>query len=203
MILSKAYIKNSSCSSPSTSSSLSPIQDFDNRISVLSKTSSFNSSIQDQVNMFANDDYRLVGQHAIASNSNQNLNGSLMFSNEFNYDSTKRRSDGFDTLKKYYSGSNSAAKKLNKELSFPLANSKNINNNEQLKEIKQVTIGINTSSMTHDLKLANEIYKRLVMYTEYNERHKDHNISVCLETAHLWQQFSSIGTEMIITKSGR
>jgi T-box protein 2 len=52
-----------------------------------------------------------------------------------------------------------------------------------------------------NLEWSNEIYRQALLNNETNKR--DPNIHVKLETKLLWQQFASIGTEMIITKCGR
>jgi hypothetical protein len=57
-------------------------------------------------------------------------------------------------------------------------------------------------SIMRDSKWTHDIYKRLILFSNYaNDR--DPNIQARLETHHLWHQFATIGTEMIITKSGR
>lgn len=59
----------------------------------------------------------------------------------------------------------------------------------------------NGSPTVLDLKWAHEVYNRLLTVNELNN--SEPGIQIVLETAHLWYQFASIGTEMIITKSGR
>ena len=45
-----------------------------------------------------------------------------------------------------------------------------------------------------------DIYNKILRKEIYE---KDHGIHVKLESLKLWQEFASIGTEMIITKCGR
>ncbi len=59
----------------------------------------------------------------------------------------------------------------------------------------------NNSNKTSNIKWSDEIYLQASQNNDTNNR--DPSIHVKLETKALWQQFSSIGTEMIITKCGR
>ena len=59
----------------------------------------------------------------------------------------------------------------------------------------------NSSSKGLNIEWSNEIYRQALQSGDSNKR--DPNIHVKLETKQLWQQFASIGTEMIITKCGR
>ena len=57
------------------------------------------------------------------------------------------------------------------------------------------------SSKGLNIEWSNEIYRQALQNGDSSKR--DPNIHVKLETKQLWQQFASIGTEMIITKCGR
>jgi len=57
-----------------------------------------------------------------------------------------------------------------------------------------------TASMGLSIEDLNQIYKKLLMA---NVCDSDPSIQVKLESTNLWNEFSSIGTEMIITKCGR
>jgi len=59
----------------------------------------------------------------------------------------------------------------------------------------------NINNKGFNIEWSNEIYRQALQSGETNKR--DPNIHVKLETKQLWQQFASIGTEMIITKCGR
>lgn len=66
---------------------------------------------------------------------------------------------------------------------------------------KAVVPSNSSANKALNLEWSNEIYRQALLNNETNKR--DPNIHVKLETKSLWQQFSSIGTEMIITKCGR
>ena len=71
---------------------------------------------------------------------------------------------------------------------------------ETTSKINNNTNNNNNSNKTSNIKWSDEIYLQALENNDTNNR--DPSIHVKLETKALWQQFSSKGTEMIITKCG-
>lgn len=70
------------------------------------------------------------------------------------------------------------------------------------KQLTSALTGFEKNKMNSNLSMESldKIYKKLLKNENLD---KDPNIQVRLETKPLWQEFSKIGTEMIITKCGR
>jgi len=149
----------------------------------------------------------------LSASNNNNNNNNANYEMEEKYQFETDISNSLNSIAKIetsHSLVNSSSSSVHKQLTASKKNNSNMikTSTPNFKPSKIETsskINTNTnnnnSNKTSNIKWSDEIYLQASQNNDTNNR--DPSIHVKLETKALWQQFSSIGTEMIITKCGR